>query len=252
MVAITSIDINLLITSLTFMPILLAKSPTVIVSPTLIRLLIALGTVISVFFILTGATFLLSRHLVKIISFSSSCFFSLFSIFFSKILRCGTAFSSSINTSIGTLPLFFGFSGGGMAIFSPGLRDPLGGIAVLVSGRVILCLEMIDGFAGTTETRGGCLTFPAAVVSAAGGTSTFAVVSTFGILNLSIGASAGCLTPGFSFASPSGIFSLDGAETALVPKTGDRGGSSFLTLSIFPEGGVAGTFLGIPVKSFSR
>jgi len=66
-----------------------------------------------------------------------------------------------------------------MAIFSPGLRDPLGGIAVLVSGRVILCLEMIAGFAGTTETGGDCLDFFHRSCVAGDGTSIFAVVFNF-------------------------------------------------------------------------
>ncbi|OPY15727.1 MAG: hypothetical protein A4E74_02132 [Syntrophus sp. PtaB.Bin075] len=44
-------------TSPALTPIFLARSPTVMASPTRILLLIALGTVISVFFILTGAAF---------------------------------------------------------------------------------------------------------------------------------------------------------------------------------------------------
>jgi len=54
--------ISLFITSAAFTPIFLARSPTEIVSPTFIRLLIALGIVISVFFILSGVRVLFSSR----------------------------------------------------------------------------------------------------------------------------------------------------------------------------------------------
>ena len=163
--AITPIPINLLMTSPTLTPILLASSPVVIVSPTRMRRLMALGTVISVFFILTGATFFSSRHLLKTTSRSSSTFFNFFSIFFSSTLRRGTSFSSSIKTSTGPLPFFLGFSnsllmifsGGGVTILSPGFRETFAGLSFFSSGLMILCRDIMGGLTG--RITGGCLGF---------------------------------------------------------------------------------------------
>ncbi len=235
MLAITPIDINLLITSLVLTPILLAKSPTEIVSPILMRLLMALGTVISVFFILVGATFFSSRHLVKITSFSSSCFLNFFSIFFSRTLRRGTTFSSSINTSTGPLPFFFGFSnsflicfsGGGIIIFSPGFSGAFGGISFFVSGWVILCLEIIGGLEGTID---GCLNFSPSIVSAAG-------------LPFIAGAAAS--------ASLFGIFFLISTKAAGAPRTGGLVTSSFLSLPAFSDGVIKDSSSGFSANSAS-
>ena len=136
-----------------------------------------------------------------------------------------------------------------MDIFSPGLRDTFGGIAALVSGRVILCLEMIGGFAGT---RGGCLIFSTTVVSATGWTLIFAIISAFGIFSLCEVVPAAGPTSVFAVVSPSGIFSLGEAGTASIPEVGGWGGSSFFSLSPFAGGCVEDTFFGLPAKSFSR
>ena len=152
----TPIAMSLLITSPTFTPILLASSPVVIVSPTRIRRLMAFGTVISVFFILIGAAFFSSRHLLNVTSRSSSMILAFLSIFLSSILRRGTSFSSSIKTSTGPLPFFLGFSnsllmifsGGGTMTFSPGFWGTFAGVSFFSSGLTILCLDIIGGRTG--------------------------------------------------------------------------------------------------------
>ena len=113
---------SLLITSPALTPILLASSPTLIASPTLIRRLIAFGVVISVFFILTGAAFFSSRHLDGFSSPRSTSIRRSFrsTSFLIRAFFRG-AWTSPIRTSTGGFaPFFFGFSASGLPVLSTG------------------------------------------------------------------------------------------------------------------------------------
>ena len=112
--------ISLLMISPTLTPIFFPSSPTVIVSPTFILLLTALGTVIAVFSIFTMAGFFASFHRDGLSSNSVSMrpvFFS--TIFLTKaFFRAGGC--SSISTSTGAFDFFRGFSSSSLLGFSTG------------------------------------------------------------------------------------------------------------------------------------
>ncbi len=111
MVAIKPSPISLAITSLALIPIFFASSPTAMASATRIRLLIAFGTVISVFFIFGTVAFLSSFHLADRSSRSnvSNLPFLSKTFFISIFLR--TASLSPMSTSTGAFaPFLFGFS----------------------------------------------------------------------------------------------------------------------------------------------